>query len=222
MCVAAECRKAWGLISGTPASRAALCTMSRAMRWSIRPPRAPRNRALAARDLTASVAVRASTGRPCSSQVSSARWAGSPNGTTRCLLPLPVTLMVRLEKSMSAISIDTSSATRMPVAYSSSRIAALRCDSAVTRALSRLSARAGASLRFTVSADLSAVLPAALPLPGAAAAPPSSLYWFVATACSATSNNCSAWDSVSTAGSVLGIEGVISVAAGSVVVSPCS
>lgn len=30
---------------------------------------------------------------------------------------------------MSAISIDTSSATRMPVAYSSSRIAALRCDS---------------------------------------------------------------------------------------------
>lgn len=136
----------------------------------------------------------ASTGRPCSSQVSSARWAGSPNGTTRCLLPLPVTLMVRLEKSTSTISIDTSSATRMPVAYSSSRIAALRCDSATTRALSRLSARAGASLRFTVSADLSAVLPTALPLPlpDAAAAPPSPLYWFVATACSATSNNCSA------------------------------
>ena len=48
--------------------------------------------------------------------------AGSPNGTVRCLLPLPSTRSSRRGVSMSSMSSPHSSLTRMPVAYSSSTI----------------------------------------------------------------------------------------------------
>ena len=171
MCVAAEWRNAWGLMSGTAG-------LSGRSVYDVT--------GYALVDTAASCAeeqgvgstgldcIRCRTGqyRPPLFQPSLQRTlAGSPNGTTRCLLPLPVTLMVRLEKSMSAISIDTSSATRMPVAYSSSRIAALRCDSAVTRAC-RACLRGRVphcGLRYRPTYQLSCQLPcrcrARLPLP---------------------------------------------------------
>ena len=65
-------------------------------------------------------------GRPAVSQRSIARAAGWPNGTLRSLRPLPSTRTRLRSRSTSPTSRATSSPTRMPVAYSSSSMAASR------------------------------------------------------------------------------------------------
>ena len=52
----------------------------------------------------------------------SADSAGTPNGTVRCLLPLPSTRNNRRDMSTSSMSSPHSSLTRMPLAYNSSTI----------------------------------------------------------------------------------------------------
>ena len=71
----------------------------------------------------------ASAGRPSVSHAVSAAWAGSPNGTVRCLLPLPSTRSSRRDVSTSSMSRPHSSLTRMPVAYSISTISRSRSAS---------------------------------------------------------------------------------------------
>ena len=70
-------------------------------------------------------AARRPRGR-CPATRSSARIAGTPNGTTRSLSPLPTTRTVSSARSRSATSTPVSSPTRIPVAYSSSAMAQSR------------------------------------------------------------------------------------------------
>ena len=94
-------------------------TSVRTARWSIRRPRAPTKRAAPAPSATR-------LGRPAVSQRSIARAAGWPNGTLRSLRPLPSTRTRLRSRSTLPTSRATSSPTRMPVAYSSSSMAASR------------------------------------------------------------------------------------------------
>ena len=120
MWVAAEWRKPCGESSGAPGTaRVASCTMRRTCRTSRRPPRTPSSRAGPERAV-------ATSGRPSASQASSARAAGAPYGTRRIRPPLPTTVASRASRSTSSMSRLTSSATRRPVAYRSSRTAASR------------------------------------------------------------------------------------------------
>ncbi len=64
--------------------------------------------------------------RPRVNHASKAFTAGTVSGTMRCLLPFPVTLTSDRENSMSSISSPSSSATRMPVEYSTSTMAKSR------------------------------------------------------------------------------------------------
>ena len=95
------------------------CTTVRACRGSSRRRRAPSSSA-------GPESAVASAGRPSASHACSASAAGSPNGTVRCLLPLPSTRSSRCELSTSSTSSPHSSLTRIPVAYNNSTISRSR------------------------------------------------------------------------------------------------
>ena len=122
--MAIACRSPWGPMSGAPSTRpTARCTMRRTMRGSIRSPsRSPRNSAARDRVVT-------SSGRR-SSQRSRALRAGVPIGTVRSLSPLPSTRSVCRASSMASMSSPHTSETRMPLAYSTSRMATSRAPRA--------------------------------------------------------------------------------------------
>ena len=70
--------------------------------------------------------------RPLMRYSSRAARAGSPNGTIRCLAPLPSTRTVSAARSTSPRRRPQSSPTRIPVAYRSSRIARSRRPTGLT------------------------------------------------------------------------------------------